>query len=801
MRKALVVVVALALLVPALLTTRPASAANELQISVRPGYDGMVRQGTWIPVEVDLANPGASISGQVQISIRRSQVNSTTMVAPVDYWVPVVVPEHSSKRFSTAVYVPPGFDQLQVALKSGTQNLPSATVTLQTINGSQVVCGVLASDPTAFDSLNGLAVGDGRRQPHVVYLDLPDIPTNPQLLSSLDCLILSDDATRGLTQLQQSALSSWVDSGGVLTIGTGPNGASTVAGLPPDLLPASVAGTVSLPSLASLADYFGAASDPSGPWLIANLKLGSGAVVVSDESQPLLVVSRHGKGTVFMLALSLTQKPLRGWDGLDRFWGYVFSYVPVTTPVFSQYYRQDFGWGRTPREALTRGGGEAGPEAQTLLLGLVAFGVVVGPLNYLVLSRLRRRELALATIPLLTAGTTALALTYAVNHRQGDVVVNQVSLVRTYDGSGIGQVRSFVGVFALHPQPYRLSVPENALLTTPAFPLGTRTINNQSPASAFLHVLASGAPEVSGPDLEPGSLSTFVLDGQVHDPGKIRANLSLEGDQLTGQVVNEFSIPIRDAAIVVGDQVQRLGDLRPGAGHTVSIRLTPGSPVGFRDPGQLVDRLLPGRSHDPAARHDVRYDVVSAALNPGQSYVAPIDLGPVGLIGWLDESLGAVKDPNTHQAARQQTLFVTNLSFQVPNRLQTIPEQLVDRQLFSSSYSARIDASGISINAGDIAAFQFTTPVDPARFAVRSLTLVTAAEGAIPGTLEAFNWRTQTWETIPFSLGTLSLPTPERYFSATGTVRLRFHYRPPNPGGAATANFTRFQLQVGGIGR
>jgi hypothetical protein len=691
----------LTLSLPAAVT--PTAAASELQLSVRTGYDGMVRPGSWAPVEVNLANAGPNVSGNVQLSvIRRGGGTNSNAGASVDYTVPITVPEHSSKRFSTAIYVPPFFDQLQVRLISGQQTLVRQDVTIQRTDPSQVLCGVLATDPSAFDSLSGLTVSDGKRQPHLVALDLPDLPTNPQLLSTLDCLIVSDYSTRGMTSLQQSALSSWVGNGGVLTIGTGPNGAATLAGLPSDLLPASIDGTVSLRSLTGLANFFSGSADPTGPWLMANLKIGDGAVLASDENQPLVVVGRRGKGAVFMLALSPAQAPIRGWDGDDHLWSYILSFVPIPPAAISTLYRSEFGWGRVPREALTQGGTGSGPEAFWLLGALVLFAVVIGPVNYLVLSRLGRRELALATVPIIAIASTAGALVYANDHRQGDVVVNQVSIVRTWDGSGIGQLHSFVGVFALHSQHYEVTIPANTLLSSTAYPFQgqfARTVPN-------VKVLQTSAPEAQGIDIDPGTLNNFVLDGHFHVDGKVRATLKLDNDRLTGQIMNGLSATIRNAAIVAGTSVQPIGDLKPGASHDVDVRLGASSPVGFQDNAQIVDKLFPGTSHEPNAHHDVRYDILSAALNPAQSFSGQVEMSGVDLIGWLGDPIDPVSDSDTGRLSHQQTVFITNLSFQISNALQVLPSQLLERQMLSSSYSARSEAGGISINSGDTAAYQ-----------------------------------------------------------------------------------------------
>ncbi len=797
MRKLFAVLIALALTAPVL----PVAASNELQVTVRPGFDGMVRPGNWAPVDVDLRNPGPNVSGSVEISVirRPSTQNGIGGGQSIDYAVPVTIPQHSSKRFSTAVYVPPFFDRLQVRLISNGRTVFESSYPLQRVDPSQLFCGVLSTDQSAFDSLNGLTLADGQRQPHVVHLDLPDLPTNPQVLSGLDCLIVSDYSTRGLSALQQSALTAWVNDGGILTVGTGPTGGSTVDGLPPDLLPAKLDGAVPAHSLQSLADYLGAQSDGAGPWLVGNLKVTNGTIVAADENQPLMVVGRRGKGAVFMLALSLTQKPLRGWSGLDRLWVYILSYARPPESAFTSYFGQDSGWGRLPREALIRSASASNPETRRLLAGLILFGILIGPLNFLVLSRLGRRELALVTIPVLTALSTSAALAYANRHRQGDVVVNQVSIVRTWDGSGIGAIHSFVGVFALHPQHYRLTIPANALVASASTPSLTRVQDNRSVSAA--QVLQDGQPQLQGIDLQPGTLNTFSLDGHVAEPGKIGGTVLLDGNRLTGEVINGFPFTIYGAALIAGTSVQSLGDLRPGGSHPVSLDVGTDSPSGYRDVAQIVDRLYPGRSRTSSARGDPQYEIISAALNPWQSYGGHVELSSLSLVGWLDQPVDPVKDSSNGDDAHQYTLFTTSLPLQMPRTVQVIPSQLLDREQLTATYSARFDSTGILVNPGDTIAFQFTSPVDPSRFSLRSLTLATASRQQVLGTLEAYNWRAGTWDDVPFAVGNLMIPNPERFLSATGVVRLRFQNKSTAPGGGAAIKFTRFQLLIGGMGR
>ena len=89
----------------------------------------------------------AGADGGEGLSVQRRTQGQNTFGAAssIEYTVPIAIPEHSSKRFTTAVFFPPFFDQLQVQLISGQQLLYKDSVALQRIDPSAVSCGVLAS--------------------------------------------------------------------------------------------------------------------------------------------------------------------------------------------------------------------------------------------------------------------------------------------------------------------------------------------------------------------------------------------------------------------------------------------------------------------------------------------------------------------------------------------------------------------------------------------------------------------------------------------------------------------------------
>src|SRR5207237_142951 len=168
------------------------------------------------------------------------------------------------------------------------------------------------------------------------------------LLSSLDCLLVSNVSLGGINAQQRDALESWTAAGGLLVVAGGPGWQKTLGGLAKELLPVEVTGTQPLRSAKSLEQFFGEPIEDPGPWLVAQAKPTDGTVVVAEGETPLLVAARRGQGAVFFLAFDPSLEPLRSWRGSANLWRYLVGYTPGQVQMPSNQIRQYTGWGRPP---------------------------------------------------------------------------------------------------------------------------------------------------------------------------------------------------------------------------------------------------------------------------------------------------------------------------------------------------------------------------------------------------------------------------------------------------------------------
>lgn len=808
----------LLLILVALLTWLPPAgvgAAEAVKLSVRPGLDGMVKLGTWFPVEVQIGNSGADLTGEVQVQIDGVDNRGIFNRPPIVYSAPAVLPRQSNKRVVVEVYLQNAVDRIAARLVSGGQTVAQAEAPLDRVGQSELLCGVLSGNRAALDFLPGVEL-TARQQRHirVAHLDLVDLPSSPQLLSSLDCLVLANASLAGTTELQREALRGWTAAGGLLVVAGGPGWQKTLAGLPPGLLPVEVSGTVPLRSAKALADYFGEPVEDPGPWPIAEARVTDGAVVVQQEDRPLIVVARRGQGAVVFLAMDPGLEPLRSWRGSAALWRNVLGYAPSQAQLPSNLIRPYVGWGRPPRNAMSDLSPLKPATTGWLPAGLVLYALAVGPLSYLVLRRLNRLEWLLWVAPLLTVlasvGTFGLALTSS----ESDVLFNKISVVRAWDLSADGYARTFVAAFSPRAGSYTIeangrTAPADAFVL-PIFqpypqPTGTPT------ASAPITVQRDGQTVINDYKLSARSLGTFTVDSRVPGGAELRANLTLSGGTLSGTIANTSSGKLANASLIVGTDVVRLGDLAPGETRQVVAPVPDGPPIGNVDYPALVRQLYP----NPAVATPVSSgeamtrDILEAALGSAFSLSTRVDLGPVSLVGWPEQSPLQLQPRNARGSELDRTLLVAALPIAAqPGEDLRLPSSLIERRNLLAG-TGRVSGNTLSLSNGDMLLFEYVLPQRPDRFQVAEIALdigATALGNSGPldaiAQLAVYDWPSTDWKDVAVQSG---IPTvlgdPGRVVSPLGQVRTRFTHKPPAISSNTVLTMDRFELVVRGRGR
>jgi len=795
-------------LAPAPVTAAPADQTSSAQMTVRAGFDGLGKVGGWLPIEVEVRNDGPDIDGELQIIVSDTTVSRGTYTrAPAVYTAPAVLPRHSHKRIMLEAELRATGQKMVARLVDSAGSVVSEQdIQLTRVAAGDLLCGVLSRSGPSFDFLPTLELPPPLRRARISHIEVEDLPTKPQVLASLDCIILDNIATGTMLDSQRDALVSWVYSGGLLVTIGGASWQKTFTALPPDLLPVKANGLVSLDSLDALNDLGGEPIKDSGPWLVSQATLGDGNLVADQDGVPLIAAARRGSGTVLYLAMDPTVEPLRSWSGTPRLWRYVLAYGASGVGLGSASSGTFTGWGRIPRNAMVDISALGGPTPGLMMLALAIFAVVVGPLNYLFLRRFGRPGWSVVTIPILTGLAAIGTFTLAGAFRDSDVIVSKVGLVRGYPNAP-AYGRTYVSVLSRRQTTLTIRSNDTSLVNSLFYPFP----RDPAPDAQVwaLKVVEGTVPAVDALDLPAGSLGTFTVDSQVNLPGKLESDLRVEGRQILGMVTNRLDTNLYDASLIVDYQVLRLGDLRKGESREIAMTLTGNASAGFGPPTSFSSLLYPGPVGTGRRVADgARRDVLDSAFGSGFNF-SRLDLNGPTLLGWVDSPAALVDVVDTRPATVDTTLLVSSLPITLPKGFEgELPPQVILRKQLGATTLNRQQFGSYDLASGESIAFQFSLPTGTSNLLLDGLYINidgrlrgVTGNPSVLGEVSLYNWQRAEWEDRIVGFGRNLVRDVAPYVSATGDIRVRYTFKPPPDTSATGVSFTRFDVTASGLMR
>jgi hypothetical protein len=545
-------------------STAAQAATNPVSIAVNVGYSGFVKAQQWMPVTIDVTNKGAGVDGTLEVTATSSQ--NGPPIGSAIYQTHVSLPSGATKHIRTYLVEDQVPSSVSVRIVQNGQVLASASPSSG--SSSTVLIGVLSDQTTALD--NFAAVHPAHISANVAHLAVGDIGDSAILLRAFDLLAIDAFATDLLTTAQRNAITDYVQNGGALLLGTGGSWHKTLAAISPSILPMQVQSTTILGSSPALGGL-------SGVELATGTLSGGARSWLSDGARPLLVERFVGSGLVTMAAFDWTQEPIASWSGADV----LLRQILVRT-MFSAGSAQNLASGlngpfgvsgvsitsRSNTLAQALSNVPALDLPSLLLIGflVLAYVLVVGPINYLALRALHHRALAWITVPLIAIIASAGAFGAGLFTKGRSVQTNQVSVIHLEPGWDRAYEESYTGVLTPTRGDYQVNVVEGRRLVGPLSSYnGGIVISN----SDVIRVNVDDN-SITLPNMTAFTLRGFATEGVVDAP-RLVASAKLVNGKLTGTVTNESAMRFTDAVVMAGDGYQLLPALAPGASLPFSV--------------------------------------------------------------------------------------------------------------------------------------------------------------------------------------------------------------------------------------
>ncbi|HEX5015372.1 MAG TPA: hypothetical protein VFV72_14580 [Candidatus Limnocylindrales bacterium] len=540
-----------------------AAAADGPQMTARVLLQGHARLGSWLAIEVELQNEGAPVTGELRL--QGGAQGGTRFSMPVD------LPSPSDKRFMLYAQPPSFGQQIEVLLVSGNQTIARQKVAFTIHDPTQLTIGVVAANPSGIVSGIQLPAVQNTANPVIIPLDVADLPDRIEAWSALDRLIWQDVDSNTLTSEQVTALRGWLALGGRLIVVGGTAGPGVLSGFPDAILPYRPATTLDV-APASLAALLAEIPDGAADVPAMSGELLRGRALVTSGDRVVAADAAYGGGGVTVIGLDPTVGWIAETQATVALWR---NLIPARTGVTTG----------TGDDTQIVGAVSDLPALQLppiggLVLLLLGYIALIGPINYLVLRRLDKREWAWVTMPALIAIFAAGAYAYGAALRGSDIIVNEVAIVRGAPGATEGAAQVYLGVFSPTRGTYQVALPSGALLSAPVngdFFGGQGTV---------LDVVQGQPARVRNLAVGFGSLRTVRAETQAEVP-LITADLELAGGVVSGTIRNDSTKILESPAIVLGSSVVVLPDIAPAAMGAVNLRV---ATTAFQTP--LSDKVV-----------------------------------------------------------------------------------------------------------------------------------------------------------------------------------------------------------------
>jgi hypothetical protein len=801
------------------------SFQDVIEMSIEVGFDSFFRPNEWTPVRVQVKNNGDSITGRLVI---RPETSGT--VVGNAFSTPIDLPNGAEKSAIINIQARTFPDVIRVELIADDDFIhTSKEANLIDLRPQDQLYAVVTGANTAPISLAGVHIGGYEAEQ--ASWDVNNIPDRGLALQSLDMMMLINIDSENLSTGQRSAIQSWVIGGGHLIITGGPSAQSTAVAFN-DISPLLPNDTQSLDDLSALAVYSGHRdTELDERTIIAVGDLHTDAtVLVEHDGIPLLARRELGAGIIDYLVADPTLEPLTSWDNSSSLWLTLLasrSPQPVWTDGFT---RSLYG-----AEAIANlPGVDLLPPIQTLCLFLIAYIILIGPVNYLILSYFNRNGWGWLTIPLVIALFTGIAWTVGFNLRGSEIIASRTTVVQSWANTDTAQMNQFLGVLSPRRTPYSLTVPENHFMGVTG---ATASTNFFSSTAVQTSTEIQQGTNFGAYDfvIDGGIFANFVVSGDIQRPdigGAVTLDFDIaESGRMVGGfqgvIRNNSDFTLRDAVIVGGNTVYQLEedfapddlltfnreDLTMAIGdyaaqpnlleYVVSVQTNNRtSPFSRSGGGSSIDdiqgdRFMRSRAFNEASSIDEKQTARE------QAFLASFMLDQFDstsrstnayLIGWRDEWERDLDIVDTNWRAVDTTLYIIELDVTVELPIETAT-LTTEHFTWMSLDRVGVTNSGtdnLKLYEAQEVEYLFSPLPELIMTEVDQLVVEVDRGGGFARNLEVelYNWQNKTYELFTFSDGDiLEFDDPQDYLGHNNQVRIRLYFGDGN--GSATVRKIR----------
>ncbi|KUF36261.1 hypothetical protein [Lysinibacillus sp. F5] len=553
------------LVISFLLPSTQASAAATLEVKATAGISGKAKYQSVVPLQVTVKNNGADFSGDMAINSANSYEAASAIVVPIDIaageektftFYQDGLADYSYSDADLFAFYEGSIEKGKKVAYKGTKRLqsnfldPSATFIYTLTDKSDRL--------SAFLRLSTFVVQSSVEVFNINQLKDYTFPEDSQGLAMANVIVVDEVAIADLTQKQQESLLKWVQDGGTLLLGAADQIDAT-AGILKECLPLSLSQEMTSISAEALTKLSGGGIFTQ-PISVYSSTSSEGSLPVLTENNTVLAAKKKiGSGEIIQTAFSLGDQPLTSMDGYAAL---IAKMIDIQNISQQGMMRQ----GQSSLDQISyelRNINELFPSFEVsvsyMLIVIILYILIIGPLLYVVLKKMDKREHAWWIIPSISIVLSIVLFIVGAKDRIVQPQVQQSAFYKVNEDSSVNgyYVESILtnrsGDFVV-----------NADQNTTAIAL--RNYNNFTGTMGALHESSYIKENANGStltlrDLSYWSVQSFGGKTSAQNMGKMDIDITLKNEKLTGTVKNNFPFTLKDVTLISGVKEVKLGDI------------------------------------------------------------------------------------------------------------------------------------------------------------------------------------------------------------------------------------------------
>ena len=423
----------------AILTQSALAQVPPLGMKVTAGFDGAGRRG-WMPIFVDLTNPTGE---ELDLTIEACALQSQPFRAVRSVTMP---PKARKRCVLYLAWVP---SKIVITARQGRMLLSKASLFPNPV-GFQQAFAVSLSDlgypislPTYISNIwrrGNLTVTHGAMDVRTPS-GLPMLPDRWIGYASVDFLAMHSSVVRYLSLAQQRAIADWVRMGGCLIVLPKPDPAWLRAPFFQDMAGFQIKGTREVVTR-------------SGARYVQHTFAGKHmALLPTETATGAAAVFPSGMGHVILCSSDWSRGLFSGPASWRTAWQRVFRYPPFVQQIkrgadLEKSEELDEIWDVLD---TVESGTSRMPSLRLMLAIILCYLVLVGPVNYLVLKRLRRTVLLIVSVPCIALLFVAAIFLLGYWTKGVHDILIRLAFTEIDGASGKGRRSSFIRLYATTP--------------------------------------------------------------------------------------------------------------------------------------------------------------------------------------------------------------------------------------------------------------------------------------------------------------------------------------------------------------